>query len=726
MSHHLKPKFLRPNLDYNTSNIQVERLNEAENDLELAKFNTHDEMSIDVQRQQLPIFKYRNQVLYALETHRVVVVIGETGSGKSTQLPQYLMESGWTDSTHSICVTEPRRIATINLAKRICDEKSCILGQEVGYAIRFEDCYTPNITKIKFVTDGLLIRELMQNPLLPQYSVIILDEVHERNVNTDIVVGLLKKVMMKREDLKLIVCSATVDAEEIKLYFDEGLSKKSKNKTDSGLLTTIISVEGRYYPIDISYLTQPCDNYIKSCVTTAIAVHMTQEDNDGDILIFLTGQDEVDEAVSSLIEKAADLKSFKHQRAVKKLFILPLYGSLPVSEQLKVFERTPKSCRKIIVATNIAETSLTINGIVFVIDSGFMKLKAYDSRLGCESLITVAVSKSSANQRAGRAGRYRSGKAFRLYPESEFLKLKEHTPPEMQRCDLAPVIIQLKALGIDNVCKFDFLSAPPSNNLINTLELLHALEALDHNSKLTTPLGFQMAEFPLHPTHSKALMSSEKFGCTQEMLSIIAMLQVQHAFITPSGRKQQADKAKLKFTCTEGDHITLLNVYKSFIEKLGKNKKSVAQWCLANFLNYKSLLRAMQIREQLTSLLRKFKVSTKSTCEDRTEPILKCLCVAFFANAARAHYSGDYKHLKSSVSLKVHPSSVINLYLANVDQPAPKYVIYNDIVQSKTVYLMRDLSVVDCNWLYELVPNYYEFGTERQIRDAGDKRFKLG
>ena len=278
-----RPKFIRPNVD---SCIDTERLNELESEQELAKFSIHGDLSLEVQRQQLPIFKHRNQILYALETHRVVVVVGETGSGKSTQLPQYLLENGWTDSNHSICVTEPRRIATINLAKRICDEKSCILGDEVGYAIRFEDCYTPGRTKIKFVTDGLLIRELMQNPLLPQYSVVILDEVHERNTNTDIVIGLLKKIMKKRQDLKLIVCSATVDAEQIKLYFDEG--EKITNSTN--LSTCIISVEGRYYPIEISYLTEPCDNYIKASVTTAMAVHIDQQDNDGDILIFLTGK----------------------------------------------------------------------------------------------------------------------------------------------------------------------------------------------------------------------------------------------------------------------------------------------------------------------------------------------------------------------------------------------------------------------------------------------------
>jgi ATP-dependent RNA helicase DDX35 len=738
-SEFLKPKFLKPNLDSSdhsassSSSTNLERLNELESEHELAKFNTNRDLSLDVQRQQLPIFRIRNHILYALETHRVLVVIGETGSGKSTQLPQYLMESGWCDAKHMICVTEPRRIAAVNLARRVCDEKYCVLGREVGYSIRFEDAFTPGLTRIKFVTDGLLIRELMQNPMLPQYSVIILDEAHERNINTDIVIGLLKKVMRKRADLKLIVCSATIDAEEIKLYFDEG-KNKTKDQDDPAALseslsTTIISIQGRYYPIEISYLSEACDNYVKAAAKTAFAIHMTKEEV-GDILIFLTGQDEVDECVTDLIEKARELKSNRQSAAARKLWVLPLYGSLPVSEQLKVFERTPPNTRKIIVSTNIAETSLTINGIVYVVDCGFMKLKAYDPRLGCESLITVPVSKSSADQRAGRAGRYRSGKAYRLYTESEYEKLKQHTTAEMQRCDLAPVVIQLKALGIDNICRFGFLSPPPSSNLISSLELLHALEALDHNSKLTTPLGYQMAEFPLHPTHAKALLSAPQFECTQEMLSIIAMLQVQHIFQTPSGRKQQADKAKLKFTCIEGDHITMLNVFKTFLDKSKKRKSTsaLANWCYSNFLNYKSLVRAVQIREQLSKLLRKFRLNTEASCGDRTEPILKCLCVAFFVNTAKATYTADYRHVKSNLLLKVHPSSVVNLYLANIDKPPPKFVLYNDIVQSKSVYLMRDISVIDCNWLHELVPNYYEFGTEREIRESAstdNKRLRL-
>ncbi len=270
----------------------------------------------------------------------------------------------------------------MNLARRVAEEKSCRLGDEVGYAIRFEDCFKENVTRIKYVTDGFLIREMMQNPLLPQYSVIVLDEVHERNVNTDIIVGLLKKIMRKRDDLKIIICSATVDAEEIKLYFDEGQDKKATDQTDKHFTTTVISVEGRCYPVEIKYLDEPCDNYIKASVMTAMAIHMKEESNHGDILIFLTGQDEVDEAVSMLIEQAKDLSTQKKHRDLKKLWILPLYGSLPVSEQLKIFERTPKHTRKVIVATNIAETSLTIEGIVHVVDCGFMKIKAYDSKLG--------------------------------------------------------------------------------------------------------------------------------------------------------------------------------------------------------------------------------------------------------------------------------------------------------------------------------------------------------
>jgi len=241
-----KPVFAKPNLDYSSS-LAEERLNSTELEQELAKFSSFSNLAIETQRKQLPIYKSYKQILYALETSRVVIIVGETGSGKSTQLPQYLMEHGWSSPSQMICVTEPRRIATINLAKRICEESSTIIGQEVGYAIRFEDCFTPGVTQCKFVTDGLLIREMMQNPLLPQYSVIILDEVHERNANMDIIIGLLKKVMKKREDLRIVVCSATVDAEELKLYFDEGENKKKKKFTkqsEEALITTIISVEG--------------------------------------------------------------------------------------------------------------------------------------------------------------------------------------------------------------------------------------------------------------------------------------------------------------------------------------------------------------------------------------------------------------------------------------------------------------------------------------------------
>lgn len=207
------------------------------------------------------------------------------------------------------------------------------------------------------------------------------------------------------------------------------------------------------------------------------------------------------------------------------------------------------------------------------------------------------------------------------------------------------------------------------------------------------------------------------------MLSIIAMLQVQHIFTTPSGRKQTADKAKLKFACMEGDHLTMLNVFRAFEEKLAKNRKSVSGWCSQNYLNYKSLVRAVQIREQLASLLKKFKVDVTVSSGDRVQPILKCLCLAFFINAAKATYTGDYMHLKSHLALKVHPSSVINLQLANLDQPPPKYVIYNDIVQSKSVYLMRDLSVIEPGWLHELVPNYYEYATS--LVKSNDKRQRL-
>ncbi|XP_055933359.1 probable ATP-dependent RNA helicase DHX35 [Argiope bruennichi] len=683
-----KPKFLKPG-DY-SSEILEER-KEAHETEQPAIYNANSTLPCDQQRQRLPIYKYRNHILYLMETYQTVIILGETGCGKSTQIPQYLLEAGYFNNEGIIGITQPRRVAATMLASRVAEETDTLVGQVVGYSIRFEDCFTAGRAKIKYMTEGMLINEMMSDPLLRSYSVIMLDEIHERSLNGDIILGLIKKIIKKRSSLKLIISSATFEAETIHKFFN-------KNETQDRTKDTavIMSVEGRNFPVDIHYSLDPVPNYIKASVDTAIKLHLKEDP--GDILIFLTGQDEVEQATSMLIDFARDQKQKSNSM---KMFVVPLYGALPMSEQVKAFKPVARSVRKVVVSTNIAEASVTISGITYVIDCCFVKLKCFNMHSCTDSLVIVPVSQASAEQRAGRAGRVRSGKAYRLCTEEDFLKLPSFTVPEMQRSNLAPVILQLKALGIENILRFSFPSAPPSKHVISAIELLYALGALDDNGALTSPLGVQMAEFPLHPMFSKLLLVSGEFNCTEEVLSIAAMLQVQNVFKVAPGRKLELKRAKWKFAVEEGDFITLLNVYNAFLKNNNK------YWCEQNFLNYKGLQRAVEIRSQLSKLLKKFKVPN-AVNKDEKDSLRKCIVSAFFANAAYLHYTGVYKTVRGDHTLHIHPESVVSY------TTQPKWVIFNEVLHTTKEY-MRDITVIEPQWLYELAPHYYQYGTDREV-----------
>ncbi|KAF4023635.1 hypothetical protein G4228_015519 [Cervus hanglu yarkandensis] len=590
-------KFWRPGTEGPGVSISEERQSLAENSATTVVYNPYAALSIEQQRQKLPVFKLRNHILYLIENYQTVVIVGETGCGKSTQIPQ--------------------------VAGRVAEERGAVLGHEVGYCIRFDDCTNPLATRIKFLTDGMLVREMMVDPLLTKYSAIMLDEAHERTLYTDIAIGLLKKIQKKRGDLRLIVASATLDAEE-----------------------------------------------------------------------------EVEAVVSVLSEQARALGRTGMKRHLR---VLPMYAGLPSSEQMKVFERVSRSVRKVIVATNVAETSITISGIVYVIDCGFVKLRAYNPRTAIECLVVVPVSQASANQRAGRGGRSRSGKCYRLYTEEAFDQLPQSTVPEMQRSNLAPVILQLKALGIDNVLRFHFMSPPPAQSMVQALELLYALGGLDKDCRLTEPLGMRIAEFPLNPMFAKMLLESGNFGCSQEILSIAAMMQIQNVFVVPSNQKSQAMRVHRKFAVEEGDHLTMLNVYEAFIKH---NKNS--QWCQEHFLNYKGLVRAATVREQLKKLLVKFQVPKKSS-EGDPDPVLRCIVSGFFANAARFHSTGAYRTIRDDHELHIHPASV--LY---AEKP-PRWVIYNEVIQTSKYY-MRDVTAIESAWLLELAPHFYQQGTHLSLK----------
>lgn len=526
------------------------------------------------------------------------------------------------------------------------------LGEEVGYSIRFEDL-TSAKTRIKFLTDGLLLREALADPVLSRYSVIMVDEAHERSLSSDILLGVLKKIRKRRPELRIVVSSATLQAEDFLHFFageENDLGSKSRDS-----IGRIISLEGRMYPVDYLYLEGPVEDYVERTVKTIFDIHSSEPD--GDVLVFLTGREEIDAAIQMISERSSSI----HPRAPQVL-ALPLYAGLSSEQQLYVFEAAPENTRKIIVSTNIAEASVTIDGIVYVIDCGFVKLRAFNPNSGIESLTATPVSKASATQRAGRAGRTKPGKCYRLFTEAAYHDLPEVTVPEIQRSNLAPTILQLKALGIDNVLRFDFLTPPPAELIIRALELLFSLGAVDEYAKLTRPLGVRMAELSVEPMMAKTLLSSSLFGCLSEVLSIAAMTSLQGAvWFHHDGEKKASETARRKFAVEEGDHLTLLNVYQAFVTKGKKESK----WCRDNYLNYKSMLRAVSIRAQLKRYLERFGINVDETLvkakkeESKGEQIRKCLTTGFFGHAARMQPDGTFRTISGGVVLHPHPSSLM-------------------------------------------------------------------
>ena len=480
-------------------------------------------LSIEQFRTSLPVFKHslpiynviEKELLYLVDNYQVVIVVGQTGSGKTTQIPQYLYEANWSRDGKVIACTQPRRVAASSVAIRVAEETSSTLGELVGYAVRFEEKFDPSKTRIKYMTDGLLFREAMFDPLLSRYSVIMIDEAHERSLYTDLLLGLLKKIIKKRPELKIIISSATLDAEKFFLFFNESDKKeksveKEKNKKELNQMDKketiqidkngknsafILSVQGRMFPVSIFHLSHPIDRYIEELVEIVWKIHTTEAD--GDILAFVTGREEI-ERVNELL----------HEKKGSKALILPLFAGLTMEQQMRVFEKTPNNCRKIIVATNIAEASVTIDNIVYVVDFGYEKIRIFNPKNGMDALVVCEISQASAMQRTGRAGRVRPGKAFRLYTEEKYANMRPNSVPEIQRCNLANVIIQLKALGIENICKFDFISPLSADFVERALEVLYSLQILDENAKLTQPLGYQIAEFPLEPLAAKMVRIS--------------------------------------------------------------------------------------------------------------------------------------------------------------------------------------------------------------------------
>lgn len=596
---------------------------------------------------------------------------------------------------------QPRRVAATTVAKRVAEEKRCHVGQEVGYSIRFEDV-TSASTKIKFLTDGSLLREVLVDPLLSRYSVIMVDEAHERSLSSDILLGVLKKIRKKRPELRIIISSATLDAQSFLFFFasDQGASSDEALQDNTSNVGRIVSIEGRAFPVDVHYLSEPCEDYLERAIETVFGIHTSEPA--GDILVFLTGREDIETA----IEMTAD-RIHSMAKGSDRLLPLPLYAGLTTEEQMYVFEEASEKTRKVIFATNIAEASVTIDGIVFVIDCGFVKLRAYDPRKGIDTLTATPVSKASATQRTGRAGRTKSGKCYRLYTEVAYDQYEDATVPEIQRCELSSTILQLKSLGIDNIARFDFLTAPPSELVIRALELLFSLGALDDYARLTSPLGRRMAELALEPKLAKCLLGAVSFGCLNEMLTVAAMTSLQGGVWFSHGSKKEDEKARRNFAVEQGDHLTLLNVYNAFVTK-GKKE---AKWCQQNFLNFKSMQRAVSIRNQLRRHLERFglDVSDVKSNNDvlrvggrpREEIIRCCLTSGYFAHAARMIHDGTFRTIDGSTVLHAHPSSL--LFNRKAD-----WVIFTEIMETRDKTYIRDLTKIEKDWLVEYAPDFYQ------------------
>lgn len=558
----------------------------------------------------------------------------------------------------------------MSLAKRVAQEMNEKLGGVVGYSVRFEEM-TSKDTMIKYLTDGMLLRELLSDQNLTKYSTIILDEAHERTLRTDILFGMIKKIQASRmssQPLKIIIMSATLDPKRFESFF--------KN-------VGTFRVPGRMFPVKLLYTVEPVQDYIDTTILTIFQIHtdFRNSQGGGDILVFLTGQEEI-EAVQKTLEEYGP----QCPKGTPKLIVCPIFASLPSHQQMAVFQPAPSGCRKIILATNIAETSITISGIRFVIDTGFVKMRQYNSRTGMEALIIQPVSKSSARQRTGRAGRESAGDCYRLYPEEAFLKLEDETVPEILRTNLSNVILIMKACGIENVLKFDYLDPPGLDCLQRGMEELLALGALDSEGNLSS-MGKLMAECPLIPQLSRVLLEANKLECLEEVLTIISMLSSDTIFFSSGEDREKTSAAKKTFQHRSGDHLTLLNVYNTFLAH-----RSDPKWCANNYIDARSMKHVCDVRQQLVEFCTKSGMKITS-CNGAIEKVLQSFVSGYFLQSAIRLADGTYKTITSKQHVHIHPSSVIF-------GTRPDCIIFHEITLTSKCYL-RGVSAVEATWIQE-------------------------
>lgn len=617
---------------------------------------------------ELPITARVADLTAALSENQTVIVVGATGSGKTTQLPKVALQMG-RGGRRRIGVTQPRRIAAVSVATRVAKELECRLGAEVGYQVRFEN-RTSDETWVKFMTDGILLAEIQGDRMLDNYDTLIIDEAHERSLNIDFLLGWIKRILPKRPDLKLIVSSATIATEHFSEFFDNA---------------PIIQVEGRTFPVDVLYDSLNPDVDLADGVANAVA-NVTTLDPHGDILVFLPGEREIREAEQAILKR-----NLRHTE------VLPLYGRLSTSEQAKVFASIQK--RRIVLATNVAETSLTIPGIVYVIDTGLARLSRYDPRTGTTRLQIEAISQASADQRKGRCGRVRDGICVRLFDEDSFKQRPAYTDPEIKRTGLAGVILRMKALDLGNVEDFQFLDPPHARSIAEGYRVLEELGALD-DARGLTPLGRQLAAFPVDPRVARMILAGATFDCLPEVLVVAAALNIQDPRERPRGKESKADAMHQRFRDERSDFLGLLRLWAFLREQEAKSHSQLRRACKDGFLSYVRVREWSDLHRQLEELSQNLDIGgpTRRKAEDyaslgsdRSDALHLALLTGLLSrigqwNAETRTYVGARQ-----TRFAIHPSS-------GLAKKPPAWILAFELVQTSQLFA-RTTAKVEPVWL---------------------------
>lgn len=640
--------------------------------------------AIKNKRIKLPVYQFQEDLINTIAENKITIIEGETGSGKTTQIPQFLLEANLISPDKQIVCTQPRRVAATSVAQRVANELDVECGDVVGYVVRF-DTKTSERTKLVYMTDGLLLKEFVEDPNVEKYGIILIDEAHERNINSDIIIGLLKQLAERRDDIHIVIMSATLEIEKFQNFF--------------GSDTPLLKVPGRQFKVDLIYLEEPVGSYLDEAVSIVCRIH--QYEKPGGILLFLTGEEEIETACSRIRDKIAALIAKSEEGTLMEAVVLPLYAALSPASQQEVFQPVEKNKRKIVVSTNIAETSVTIDGIVYVVDPGFVKQNQYDPQRHMSRLIVVPVSQAAANQRAGRAGRTQNGKCFRLYTEDAFnITLTPQTIPEILRSDISQVILTMLATGINDIVNFPFLDRPPLRQMLSAVEDLYFLGAITLKGELTED-GKKIALIPLEPRLSKIVISSYKFNCGYQIAMIVAILgESGRLFNRPAKDAQKADNAHQQFASPTGDHVTYLNIFEDYLQQPYRARKD---WCLNNFLNPKLLDRADRSRQQIINLMKSLHIPVQKINADdpmRETNILKAILQGSFQQIAMfEERTNHYTFLFSDREADIHRASML--------KNSGKWVVYSDYIFIKNDNLVT-VSNIDPRWAIESSPAYFQ------------------